>query len=217
MNRNVLQIRNSILEFVNLTKSMPENLEIYGGMLSDNKQVLSSIATLGMKSPVMEASFREQVNEWNKNSDEFRKMVSSYKSAKAIIEKYPSIREYIVTQDDGIGSDIVNLPVIFILTTLGGSVISGSKNLFERIKLQAEMVSSLKELNEKRQAGNITEEELTLELNNLRTKLKSTPVYDFKIIVSLSLAIFSGYWFFNKTKAGKDIKQSIKQFVGGLI
>lgn len=215
MNNPLINAKNSIFEFVGLIKTMPDKIESNSYRLSETKNIIDSMVELGVKNPDMKSALSEEMTDWNNNGEELTKLILNYKSARNIVEKYPQITEYLDAGNLGLSMDVVNLPIIFMLTTMAGSVISTSRTLFEKITTQNMIIKRLKALNDDINTGKISGEQITLEISEIKKKVSSTLWLDTKLVISVSLSMISGYWFFWKTKTGKDIKKDVLKYFRG--
>lgn len=210
--------KTSLNDFMELTKNLPKNISAYGEILNANKGMINTIAEKSNSAYISQALSRE-IQKHNESAETLKKVANQYRSAQVLIKKYPEVRDVFLKNEgeEGFSYDLLNLPVIISITTLTGSVISLSRDLFSKIKAQNELLSGLNDLNIKLDTQKLTDEQVKSALLELAKKGEKVSSLDIRIVVAVALSLFSGYWFFNKSSLGKDIRRSFTEIIGGRI
>lgn len=207
-------IKNTVIDLFDTAKGMPEDIKIHGELLKDNARIIEHMYKEAKNQNIREA-VGDEIAGFKAQVRDYKNLTLNYNTAKTLVQKYPDIREYLnANADEGYSSDMVNLPVIAVLTTLSGSVISVSKNLFERIRLQNDVLKRLSDL--EASAGTMESDQVILAINEIKKSAVASRKLDIKVVIGVALGCFSGYWFINKTELGRELKKSFMRTMGAL-
>jgi hypothetical protein len=194
----IMSIKNSVLKYLQLAKSMPEFLDNSRKQLNQSKFILDNLI---LRSPdTITPFFNNQLSNYSTADKELRDLSQKHAVSTGMLSNFPDFRDKYLSGQNSL--DMVNVPVIMAITIMSGSVLTLYESVSFKINQLSNQISLTEAALNKYTAGQMTLTEFTNYVNGLKD-MSVKPAVSFGQVLLVAGLIFGGYYAVSNSKEVK--------------